>query len=111
MIDTVSYVINAPFFWTGIGMTSASSVFLGATLYNGDLKKLGKALLVIGFYAFYLFIITASRIYTVGLTTGVVDVTKAHAGLLTWFIVTIAYVLGLIIGVTTIRMLHLKHEN
>lgn len=111
MTDTITYITTAPFFWWGIGMTISCAIFLGATMYNGDLEKLTKGLIGVGFYAFFLFAITAARIYDIGVREGFQDITKAHAGLFTWYLVTAAYIFGLILGVLVVKSLHIKNHD
>lgn len=95
----VRYVTSVPYFWETMSGTLISSMFLGATMYNGELKKLAKGMVVLGSYAFLIFLLTATRIKYVADTIGIKDSVQAHAGLVTWLFVTVFYFVGLIVGV------------
>lgn len=95
----IDYVTGVPYFWETMSGTLISSMFLGATMYNGELKKLAKGMVVLGSYSFLIFLLTATRIRFVADTVGIKDSVQAHAGIVTWLFVTSFYFFGLIVGV------------
>jgi len=102
-MQSLIYVISAPYFYLGIGMTIATSIFIGASLFNGDLEKLRKGLLTVGGYAFFLIAITYTRVFAQAAQPGS-NHTLAYAGLWTWLIITTCYFSGLILGVTIVKI-------
>ena len=110
-ISTTNYVVNASGFWRGIGWTVATSIFIGATLYNGDLKQWAKGMVSLGTYAFFILLITSTRLIEVGRTTGFANPVTAHAGIFTLFYVSVAYFTGLFIGVLVSKYARRKHAN
>jgi hypothetical protein len=109
MNDTIGYVTSVPYFWLSMGLTISTAMFIGATMYNGDLRKFSKALIGILSYGFFLFAITATRLYDTGTTVGFKSSTLAHAGIFTLAFVTVAYVLGMFIGVMVTN--YAKHHS
>lgn len=99
VVDTLQYIINAPFFFETVGFITASSMFIGATLYNGDLKLFAKGLITLLPYAGLLLLTNAIRIANYPINNHV----QAYAGLATIVVVTVAYVSGLFMGVELVR--------
>ncbi len=111
MNQSIIYVTNAPFFWLEIGMTIATAMFIGATMYNGELQKLGKGLLAVGFYAFFLIFITTTRVSNTIRVEEVTDWHRAYAGIWTWVFVTLAYIFGICFGVLVVKYAKRKHDT
>lgn len=109
MIPALIYISQQYMFWQTIGWTVASGIFIGATLYNGDLSKFSKGLVTILPYSFMLFLTTGFR-----LSVKSFDVQthpQALAGLATLLVVTMAYILGLFLGVITVHLTKgMKHK-
>jgi hypothetical protein len=61
MID-IGFVTNANGFWLAMGLTTATGIFIGASLYDGNLSLLKKGVLTIFFYAFFLILTIYLRI-------------------------------------------------
>lgn len=107
--DVIGYVINAQGFYLGIGMTIASGMFVGATIYNGELNLLRKGLWTIGFYAGFLLIINISRVLeTIERAGGTQRLDMAWAGTNTIIITSVAYTIGMVIGVWVTKIAHKK---
>ena len=96
------YVMNAPYFVQTMGLTTASSMFIGATLYNGDLKTLAKGMITLIPYVLLLLAVTIIRLTSNPITNPVL----ACAGLATIIFLTIFYVLGLLLGVEVVKLAH-----
>jgi len=106
IINTYLYISASPFFWASMGMITATAMFIGAILYNGDLKKISKALISIASYSFLLLAVTTNRIYSVISISGTDNPEQALAGILTIFITTIFYFLGMFLGVLVTKSQH-----
>lgn len=109
---SVSYVINAPFFYSSMGMTAATSIFIGAAMYNGELKPASKGILAVLSYAILLLITTLPRVFdrlnNSELAFSQERTSMAYAGAITIFFLTIWYILGILIGVYTVQRAHKK---
>lgn len=107
--EIIQYVIGAPYFWFGIGMTIASGMFVGATIYNGELNLLRKGLWTIGFYSLFLLIINGSRVInTLSRAGGTARPDMAWAGVNTIIVTTVAYTIGMVLGVYITKIAHKK---
>lgn len=102
IVCSIQYVINAPYFWQTMFSTSLCSVFLGATLYNGDLAKLAKGMITIIPYTILLIAVNIIRLTSNPINNPVL----AYAGVITIFFLTIFYILGLILGVEVVKLAH-----
>lgn len=102
MIDqfflALRYVAGAPYFWGSMGFTTAIAMFIGATMYDGQLTQVKKGLVSIFLYAFLLLQVTYSRIQPFLTLNGTHD-PKLLAGIATIFLVTLFWCLGLFLGV------------
>lgn len=114
MFDTIllsiSYVINAPGFYTAMGMTAMTSIFIGAAIYNGELKQATKGMITVGSYAALLLMTNIPRI-----VDKLSDITStpergamAYAGSVTIFFLTLWYIVGMLIGVYTVQRVRHK---
>ena len=107
MSEVIQYVTSAPYFWHTMGATTASAVFLGAMLYNGDLRKLTKGLIAILPYTALLTATNLIRITDYLATDpGPHNLTAAWAGTMTIIYLTFFYILGLLFGVITTGLAH-----
>lgn len=106
------YVINAPFFWETVSATIASSIFIGAAIYNGDLKFLTKGIITILSYAGFLLLITTARIGNIEINS-LSDIQKAmaYAGINTIILLTFFYLVGMIIGVLAVYYIHRRRNT
>lgn len=101
LLETTLYVINAPYFYSLIGMTIASAMFVGATLYNGELKQATKGIVTVGSYSGFLLLMFSARITESIRMYGIVAGREYQvwAGVETIIMSTLAYVIGLLLGV------------
>ena len=97
--ETIQYVASAPSFWSALGYTTASAMFVGSIIYNGEFRLAMKGIITIVSYALFLLIITNDRVAYVAQTQGLNNVVMAYAGQATIVITSIAYILGMILGV------------
>jgi uncharacterized protein YacL len=98
-IEVLQYVMAAPGFWSALGYTIASAMFVGSIIYNGEFRLAMKGIVTIISYAFFLLIITSDRIAFVERTQGISNNVMAHAGEATIIITSVCYILGMILGV------------
>lgn len=110
MID-VSFVTSANGFWMAMGLTTATGIFIGASLYDGNLSMFKKGAVSIVFYAVLLIITTFLRIDG---NSGI-PVFQRHpqstAGMITVFFITIFYLLGMSLGVFAVnKVMRGRHE-
>lgn len=103
LVATNKHVTGVDYFWLSIGMSIAVAMLIGATLYNGDLKRLAKGYVTLGSYTFFLFLINAFRLIDISKKVGIENDVYAHAGLFTLFYVSMAYFIGMFIGVSISR--------
>ncbi|MDE2233520.1 MAG: hypothetical protein KGJ90_05430 [Patescibacteria group bacterium] len=102
---TLNYVVNAPYFWLSMGLVAGVSVFVGAIIYDGDLKTAWKGIISILTYGFFIFEITFTRILHLENGLSVQDPTR-YGGLLTILFVTIFWVIGMLLGVFASKKTH-----
>ena len=103
-MEAIEYVMNGPYFWSLMGWTTATAVFIGAMLYNGDFERLRRGVITISAYAGLLWLINWARVTDSITHKGILtNAGMAYAGLTTIVFVTLAYMLGLVIGYLTVR--------
>lgn len=102
----ILYVVNSPGFWGSMGFTTATSMLVGALLYDGRLEEFKKGVITITTYGFFIFITMTSRIAPQIQQLDPDKIQIAWGGTVTVFIVTIFYVLGLGLGVSCFRVPH-----
>lgn len=100
--EIFNYITSAPFFWSTMAMTTASSLWIGALLYNGDFKLFVKSLFTLIPYVALLFATTVVRITNVEINNHA----QAYAGVGTILFLTFFYVLGLLLGVLITKAAH-----
>lgn len=108
MYEALQYVTSAPAFWHTMGVITATAIVVGAIIHNGDLKSLGKIILTLLTYGAFIFSVDAVRIYKVLTDSGITNHAQAYAGLITILFVTFFYLLGIAIGVITVKKAHLS---
>jgi hypothetical protein len=84
-----------------MGMTSAVAMFTGAMIYDGDLNQVKKGLLSVGSYAIMLFWMILARVQN---TLNNVPLDPKHpeyaiAGMISIAAITVAWLLGIELGV------------
>lgn len=97
--ETIYYVVNTPGFWSALGYTIASAMFVGSIIYNGELRLAMKGVATILSYVLFLLIITTSRVSFIASSEGIQSLVRAEAGITTIYITSVAYVLGMVLGV------------
>lgn len=104
IISSINYITSASFFYPTMGMTAAASIFLGAAFYNGEIRQMWKAIIVITTYAALLLLTITSRVVeSLGNPEIPHNTHLAYASTITIFFLTIYYILGIIIGVYTVQ--------
>lgn len=110
MID-IGFVTQANGFWFAMSLTACTGIFIGASLYDGNLSMFKKGALSIVFYAFLLILTTYLRI---GGNSGV-PIFQRHpqstAGMITVGFITAFYLIGMATGVYTVnKVMKGRHE-
>lgn len=104
ILAAIEYVTNASFFYQSMGMTTATAIFIGASIYNGDVRTMWKGLISVGAYAGLVLLTTVPRVYeTLSISTATHRPGLEYAGIVTIAFITIYYVLGILIGVYTVQ--------
>lgn len=111
--DSLVYVTNAPYFFISIGMTVSIAMFVGAIIFDGDLSIAAKGILSISLYAFFFLQITLTRILNM------YDVLKldekrqimGFASIVTLFILTLLWVIGILFGVSICRFVRRRYKK
>jgi RsiW-degrading membrane proteinase PrsW (M82 family) len=98
------YITSDPFFWPSMSFTTLIGIFIGSVIYDGDMEQIRKALITLCSYCFMLLTVTTTRIMpTIPFTT---HPERPFAGVVTIFLVTIFYILGMFLGVFITRKAH-----
>lgn len=100
----IMYVVNSPGFWGSMGFTTATSMLVGALLYDGRLEDFKKGVVTIGTYAFFILLTMTSRIAPQLQQLQPDKIHIAFGGTVTVLIVTVFYILGLGLGVSCFRV-------
>lgn len=112
LIDAFFYMQSAPFFWGSVGFTVAIAMFIGAYVYDGNVAEARKGLFSVVSYAAMIFWVTASRVVnTYFQTNGLTHSSRpelAFAGAITIVIVSLAWVLGMSLGVLAFKSREVK---
>lgn len=108
-INSLIYIINAPYFWGSMGFTVGMAMFIGAYIYDGNMEQVKRGTAALGSYVSMLLWFTSIRVYhsTHGLT--VFNGNKpelALASIVTILVLTVAWLSGMLIGVYLIHRLH-----
>lgn len=102
IITSAKYVIDGNLFWQSMGMTTATAMFIGASLFHASSKtSFQKAVWSILAYAGFLIFTSFARVQP-NISQGVITV-KTYASSLTTLFITASYVLGMIIGYWILR--------
>jgi hypothetical protein len=104
IVISINYVTNASFFYQTMGMTAATSIFIGAALYNGEVSQMWKGAIVLTTYTGLLLMTTMTRVFETLTNPNIPhNVPLAYAGAITIIFLTLYYILGMIIGVYTVQ--------
>lgn len=104
ILQSLYYVTSDFYFWPSMTFTTMVGIFIGAVIYDGDLKQIGKALVAISSYI--LLLTTANLTRVIPEINVVVNPYKPIAGIVTMVIVTIFYLLGMFLGVLITKHAH-----
>lgn len=106
--ETIEYISLAPYFWASMGSTFSTGMVIGALLYNGDLKRVQKAILSISCYIGFVLFTTLARLSSLSINSAVM----ANAQIVTILVVSFFYVIGMYFGVSLLYFLkRKKHDN
>lgn len=105
--QTVAYVTSSPFFWGSMGFTVAIAMFAGVLIYDGHLNQVKRGLLSVMSYACLLFTVNAFRVIDTisdpSFSRSTTEPYRVYASLVTLVAVTLAWLLGLLLGVFLFR--------
>lgn len=108
-LETSQYVVNVPYFWITMGTIVSIAMFIGALIFNSDIRALTKSLISLTIYESFLVFVQFNRInnyYT--FTEKNQNKYMAYAQMVTLVYITTFWVLGLIIGVIVSRIIRKK---
>lgn len=106
--DAFYYVISDPFFMPSLTAVTIMGLFVGATVFNGDVKLSHKYLFSFFIYSFVLSLVNLSRILPRIFDGRITVTSQPLAGTETNFFVTVAYLAGMYIGVLITKKAHKK---
>lgn len=109
-MDTFKYVIDVPYFWGSMGITTSIAMFVGAAIYDGRLDQVSKALLSVISYVGMMLWVSLSRI-SHAIETNQANFTKmALAGPMSVVILTLFWLLGVFMGVMLFKIKYRKNR-
>lgn len=104
--SSILYIIADEFFTIAMGLTTCIGLFIGATIFDGMLEQVKKAMIALGCYAVLIASTNASRIVPLITDNHINNDYQPLAGIATLLFVTIFYLLGMILGVFVTKMAH-----
>lgn len=106
--DAFRYVINDSYFWLSMAFTTSCGVFVGSVLYDGVLREIKKAVVVLGSYAVLLVMTTLARVLPIVTSPGYHPSQSGQpmAGVVTILLVTTFYLFGIWLGVFITKKAH-----
>lgn len=102
----IDYIVSAPYFYQTMAAVTICAMFIGATIYDGMIKNVLKAVLAIGVYALFLTFTNLIRIGEQNIPEG--NVGQAYASTATVVFITFFYLLGMALGVTITKFAQKK---
>lgn len=102
IVEAFKYITSDPYFCLSMGLTTSIGMFVGAVIYDGLLRDVKKAVIVLISYAFLLGATTLARVLP-KIPNEVVNVNQPFAGVETIIIITIFYILGMWFGVKLVN--------
>lgn len=104
MIDSLLFVYKQSLFWPSMGFTTATAIFVGVMLFNGNFDQAKKGTLAILSYAAMLTWTTIARVLPNAIERNFeYSDGRAFAGIVTIIYITIFWILGIIVGVNIFR--------
>lgn len=102
------YVVSDQYFWPAMALTTMTSLFIGAVIYNGDIDDAKRGLFSIASYACLLTLVTSARVLN-----NITPLSSKHqplAGLITIFCVSVFYIFGMYLGVKIVKSAINRHR-
>lgn len=106
LLEGIEYATKAPYFWGSMGFTTATAMYVGAAIYDGQLDQIKKALISVLSYSFLLIWTTFSRLmHTMSLDPSeILHPERPIGNLVALICVTVAWVFGITLGVLVFRL-------
>ncbi len=99
LLRSLEIVTSAPFFWSAMGAMTATSIFIGAALYNTNMSKLKSLISAVIIYVFFIAFINLSRIYGKVISgEATVSQPNIYNATITIILAAFFYLLGIVIG-------------
>ena len=102
-IDAAIYVANSPMFYGSMGFTTATAMFIGALLYDGNIQEARKGLVAVISYVVMLVWTTGLRVFPNAVVHNFVYSPthdgRAFAGMVTIIYISLAWFLGFFLGI------------
>lgn len=111
LLASINYVSSDQYFWIAMALTVCIGLFIGAVLYDGILKEVKKACVVLCSYCFLLLATNYSRIVPIIYSNNVHDINQPWAGVVTIIFVTFFYLVGMLLGVKVTNLAHKGKEK
>ncbi len=109
---SVRYVMSAQYFWLSMGMMAAMAMFVGAIIYDGEMKAATKGIIGVGGYAFFLWQIIFSRIYgNYAFLSTFMPRHVLYSNLVTIVITMTFWVFGVLVGVGISYFVRCKYRK
>ena len=103
-----NYVTSDPYFLGSMSFTVIIGIYIGAVIHNGDLKQFGKTLLSLFCYSSLILMVNLTRIIPqikpATLNPSVSN--QPFASVVTVFLVTAFYLMGMFLGVKLVKYAH-----
>lgn len=106
-LDSLIYIMSDQYFLLSMATTVMIGIFLGATLYDGLLDRLWKALISLSSYGLLMVATTSTRVIPM-IEQGVFEQHHPLSGVATVVSVSVFYFLGMTIGVLTTYFINKK---
>jgi len=108
MIDIIlqafKYVTSDFYFWPSMTFTTMVGIFIGAVIYDGDVREVRKGLIALASYVLLLATVNLTRVIP---EIGAASVPyKPIAGIVTMILVTVFYLFGMWLGVKITKRAH-----
>ena len=111
-MDSFVYVANQNMFWGTMGFTTAMAIFVGVLLYDGNLDQAKKGTWAVLSYVFMVIWLNLVRIFPITANPdyiyGKSNYGMPYAGIVTIIYITIAWLIGIGIGVNLFKHKHYK---
>lgn len=101
------YVMNQNMFWGSMGFTTAIAMFVGVMMFDGNMEQTKKGTVAVLSYAGMILWTTTVRILPNAIDRGFIyNDGRPFAGIATIIYLTLAWLLGIVIGVNIFRVRH-----